>query len=299
LVKRADAAMYGAKREHQPFAFYAPDKDVHALPNLAQDVWRALERGELHLQFQPQLCSSGEGSIRGCEALVRWDHPVMGEVSASTFVPIAEKNGAIVSIGKWVLAQACAQLRLWRAQGLTELCMSVNVSLSQIRDADFERYVRQVLADNGLPPRCLELEFSETETLLFRDSDTQHISVLSALGVRIAIDDFGISFSSLSRLHTLAISSLKINSQFVRDLSSSHDARVISNCMLAIGKAMGIDVIAQGVESAEQARILSDQGCELMQGHFSGHPMAADALLALLQASARRAALPGPKAEGH
>lgn len=294
LLEHADAAMYGAKRAGMDFAFYDASTDPHVQPDLERDMWTAQERGELQLQFQPQLRASPGADIRGCEALVRWVHPVLGDIPASVFVPMAERNGAIVPIGKWVMAQACAQLRQWRALGLCDLSMSVNVSLRQIRDGGFADHVRQLLLENQVPPTCLELEFSETETLLFRDSDTEHISVLSALGVRIAIDDFGISFSSLSRLRTLAISSLKINSQFVRELASSEDARGISNCMLAIGKVMGIEVIAQGVESAEQAHILEAQGCRVMQGHFAGHPMTADALLQRLCPPTLQPILPTP-----
>jgi diguanylate cyclase (GGDEF)-like protein/PAS domain S-box-containing protein len=292
LLERADAAMFGAKRAGLNFAHYDASSDRHARPDLERDLWTAQERGELLLQFQPQLRAPAGATIRGCEALIRWVHPSLGEIPATTFVPMAERNGAIVPIGKWVLAQACSQLQEWRALGLLDLSMSVNVSLRQIRDAGFAAHVRLLLEENNLPPSCLELEFSETETLLFRESDTEHISVLSALGVRISIDDFGVSFSSLSRLRSLSISSLKINSQFVRDLTSSEDARGISNCMLAIGKAMGIEVIAQGVESAEQARILEEQGCQVMQGHFAGHPMTADALLQRLR---QQGGQPGPE----
>ena len=159
--------------------------------------------------------------------------------------------------------------------------MSVNISLRQIRDPGFESHVHRVLTQNALPPELLELELSESDTLQFRESDTQHIAMLSSLGVRISIDDFGSSFASLSRLNALSIRSLKINSQFVQNLVGSADARVISNCMLAIGKVMGIEVIAQGVESADQARILSGQGCKVVQGFYAGHPMRADALLEL------------------
>ena len=291
LLRHADAAMYGAKRSHSGFRFYDAQRDLHAKPRLEADIWHAVELGQLRLEFQPQLRSAGLGAIRGCEALVRWSHPVLGEVPADTFIHIAEDNGAIVPIGNWVLEQACAQLQAWHAQGTSELSMAVNISLRQIRDPGFEGHVREALRRQSVAPEWLELELSESETLQFRDSDTQHIAMLSGLGVRISIDDFGSSFSSLARLRALSIRSLKINSQFVRHLSNSADARVISNCMLAMGKVMGIEVIAQGVETADQARILSGQGCKVMQGFYAGRPMSGDALLALAR---RRNALADP-----
>ncbi len=289
LVRHADAAMYGAKRRQQRFSYYSAARDLHAQPRLETDIWKAIEQDQLRLLYQPQLRSAGLGAIRGCEALVRWQHPLLGAVPADTFIPIAEENGAIVQIGNWVLEQACAQLRLWREAGVLDLSMSVNISVRQIRDPGFEAHVHQVLTQNGLPPEMLELELSETETLQFRDSDTQHIALLGSLGVRISIDDFGSSFSSLSRLNALSIRSLKINSQFVQNLAGSADARVISNCMLAIGKVLGIEVIAQGVENADQARILAGQGCKVMQGYYAGRPMPAHDLLVLAR---KRNALP-------
>ena len=289
LVRNAEAAMYEARRRNLSFARYDVDHDLHARPNLEHDIWKALERGELHLQFQPQLQTVGARSIRGCEALLRWEHTYLGNVPAFTLVAIGERNGAIVSIGKWVLNQACAHLRQWRAEGLPDLLVSVNVSLRQLRDENFETVVRQALTENALPASALELEFSEAETLLCQDSDVQRIGALRALGVGIAIDDFGISFSSLSRLHSLSISSLKINPKLVHDLVGSGDARATTQCLLAMGRAMGIEMIAQGVENADQAQILAGQGLHLIQGYFAARPMSPIALLGLVRKAASMA----------
>ena len=281
LLTRADDAMYAAKRFNLQFSYFDSGQNRRTDPNLEFDIWHALERNELHLLYQPQVRAGGAGGLRGCEVLIRWDHPTRGAIGTPTFIPIAEKNGAIVGIGKWVIAQACHQLQQWLAQGLRDFVLSVNVSLRQLRDPGFAVFVQQVLHDTGVPPSSLELEFSETDTLLFRNDDQRHIKALRDLGVGMAIDDFGISFSSLSRLNSLSISGLKINSQFVQELSHSEDAKAISRCLVAIGEALDIDVIAQGVESADQALLLSSQGCQVIQGFYAGQPMAADELLAM------------------
>jgi diguanylate cyclase (GGDEF)-like protein len=278
LLKHADAAMYGAKRFGTQFSFYETGSETPTF-NLGFEIWQALERNEMHLVYQPQVRSVAQGRLRGCEALLRWNHSTLGEISPSTFIPIAEKNGAIVLLGSWVLLTACKQLRQWQSQGVNDFTMSVNVSLRQLRDPNFVTYLSGILAESGIASEYLELELSETESLLYQDEDRLHIEAVRKLGVKIAIDDFGVAFSSLAKLHSLSISSLKINPQFVKDLAESADARAISNCMVAIGVAMGIEVIAEGVESAEQLAVLSAQGCHVTQGYWTGHPMLAAELL--------------------
>ena len=281
LLTRADDAMYAAKRFNLQFSYFDAGQNRRAEPNLEFEIWHALERNELRLLYQPQVRSGSLTRLRGCEVLVRWDHPTRGAIGTPTFIPIAEKNGAIVGIGKWVITQACRQLQQWSRHGLTDFVMSVNVSLRQLRDPGFAAFVQKVLQDTGVPANSLELEFSETDTQLFRSEDQRHIKALRDLGVGVAIDDFGISFSSLSRLSSLSISGLKINSQFVQDLSKSDDAKAISRCLVAIGEALNIEVIAQGVESADQALLLSSQGCRVIQGFYAGQPMSPDDLLAM------------------
>lgn len=285
LLQRADAAMYGSKRFGIPFCYYDAGINEVVLPNLEFDLWQALERGEISLVYQPQVCSDEGRSLRGVEALMRWTHPVLGDVEPSHFITLAEHSGAIVPLGQWVLATACAQLREWREQGLPTFTLSVNISLRQLRHPGFLSTVRQALAANQLEACDLEMEFSETQAMLFMQSDTAHVQALRQLGVRIAIDDYGISFSSLSRLNFLTISSFKLNPQCVQDLTTSSDARAISNCMINISKAMGIEVIAQGVETAEQASVLEQQGCRVLQGFYTGAPVHAAALRELLGAA--------------
>lgn len=285
LMQQADAAMYGAKRFGMPFCFYDLGMSEGGGPNLEFDLWQALERQEISMVYQPQVHNNQGQALRGCEALMRWKHPLLGDVDPALFIALAERSGAIVPLGNWALREVCRQLRLWREQGMPELTLSLNLSLRQLHHPQFLGEVRRALQDNGLDARLLEMELSENQALMFVPSDAAHIQALRGLGVRIAIDDYGISFSSLSRLNFLSISSFKISAQCVRDLTTSADARAISSCMIAISRAMGIEVIAQGVETEEQASLLAEQGCHVIQGFYSGHALLPEALLALARST--------------
>ncbi len=278
LLQRADAAMYSAKRFGIPLCHYDANMGAADKPNLERDLWLALERQEISLVYQPQVRSHTQPSLRGCEALMRWQHAKVGEVEPHVFIEMAERSGFIVALGNWALEHVCEQMRAWREQGMPELTLSLNVSLRQLRDPDFAACVRRALETHGVAPHLLEMELSETQAISFVESDTSHIQVLRDMGVRISIDDYGISFSSLSRLNFLSISSFKINPRCVQDLAHSADARAISNCMIAIGRAMGIEVIALGVETEAQAHILAEQGCHVIQGFYASHPVSADSL---------------------
>lgn len=284
LLQCADAAMYGAKRFGIPFCYFDVGMDDAGRPNLELELWQAVERGEISLVYQPQVNSDATHTLRGVEALMRWNHPILGDVDPIQFIGMAERSGAIVPLGYWALYHACAQLRSWREQALPAFTLSLNISLRQLRHPDFFEQVQQALALNQLQAGQLEMELSETQAMLFVQSDTHHVRTLRQLGVRIAIDDYGISFSSLSRLNLLSISSFKLNQQCVQDLTNSADARAISNCMISIGKAMGIEVIAQGVETAAQAQLLKQQGCQVLQGFYTGAPLSAEALADMLKA---------------
>ena len=278
LMRNADAAMYGAKRFGTQFSFFDTGAAKSLGPNLAFDLWHALERNELSLVYQPQISLDENGAIRGYEALLRWQHPQLGEVQPSVFIPVAEKTGAIVPIGKWVLATACGQLVSWIQQGRKPLSVSVNISLQQLRAPDFIAYVREQVFVHQIDPGQLELELSETQAQLYLNEDTRRIQALREMGVRIAIKDFGVAFGTLSRLSALSISSLKIDPKLVAGLAVSADARAISNCMVAVGLALNIDVIAEGVESTQQLQILREQRCPVVQGFLTGSPMPPDSL---------------------
>jgi diguanylate cyclase (GGDEF)-like protein/PAS domain S-box-containing protein len=278
LLKHADQAMYAAKRlGGSHFCFHEIRGSSNAVANLGHDLWQALERKEMHLMYQPQVTASG--ALRGCEALLRWTHATLGAVPPLTFVPLAEANGAILPLGDWVLDSACRQLKRFQDAGLRDLTMAVNVSARQLNDPDFSSRVCQILLATGIAPHTLELEVTESEALQCESDGQQRLQSLRALGVKIAIDDFGIGFSSLSRLQMLPIDRLKIDQSFVRELATSFNARAISQCFVSLGLAMGLEVVAEGVETSEQHQVLTDQGCHLIQGYFTGRPMSAEALL--------------------
>ena len=285
LLKHADRAMYAAKRlGGSHFCLHEGRGGSNAVANLGHDLWQALARNEMHLVYQPQV--TGSGTLRGCEALLRWTHPTMGTVSPLTFVPLAEANGAILPLGDWVLDSACRQLKRFQEAGQHGMTMAVNVSARQLNDPDFPNRVCQILLATGIVPHALELEVTESEALRCESDGQQSLQPLRALGVKIAIDDFGIGFSSLSRLQMLPIDRLKIDQSFVRDLATSFNARAISQCFVSLGLAMGLEVVAEGVETSEQHQVLSGQGCHLIQGYFTGRPMSAQALLDQFKAAA-------------
>ena len=281
LLRHADIAMYAAKRGggNGYFLFESAMAVTHAADSLSlgAEIWHALERQELHLVYQPQVAVAGSHPLTGCEALLRWRHPLLGDIAPDRFIPIAEANGAILPIGAWILERACAQLHSWTAQGLDSLTMSVNVSPRQLRSPDFCARLVTLLHDTGIAPGALALEITESEIMMHQEDDECSLLPLRQAGIKLAIDDFGTGYSSLSRLKHLPIGELKIDRSFVHDLETSKDAQAITACIAAMGQAMGLQVIAKGVETLEQFQILATQGCHQIQGDLVGPPMAAEA----------------------
>jgi diguanylate cyclase (GGDEF)-like protein/PAS domain S-box-containing protein len=296
LLKHADLAMYAAK-EAGGNHFCLFESAIGAPPSaekitLGSEIWHALERQELYLVYQPQVASNGQTTLLGCEALLRWRHPTLGEIAPDRFIPLAEKNGAIVAIGDWVLKNACQQLQTWKAQGLDHITLSVNVSPRQLRNNALEATLASVLKETGIIPARLELEVTESEVMKHHEAEACPLGPLRALGVKIAIDDFGTGYSSLSRLKHLPIDRLKIDQSFVRDLETDSGAQAISSCIVGMGVAMGLEVIAEGVETLEQLQQLHAQGCHLIQGYLIGRPMRPDVFLEWALGRARS----GPRA---
>lgn len=280
LIRNADAAMYQAKqRGGNQVGFLGSDAVTRSRPTLGLDVWGAAERGEMRVVYQPQVHAAEPNRLRGCEALLRWQHPVHGSIEPDVFISAAENNGAILPLGLWVLTAACRQARAWQDAGLKGLVMSVNVSYRQVQDTAFAGTVRTVLAQTGLSPTLLELEITETATGMLEAEHFEQLQSLRQLGVKIAIDDFGIGYSSLKRLSTLRADTLKIDREFTRDIAVSREALALCQCVLSIGHALGMEVIAEGIEESAQADVLARQGCELLQGYHISRPLEADALL--------------------
>ncbi|MCC6609444.1 MAG: EAL domain-containing protein [Burkholderiales bacterium] len=243
-------------------------------PAIEGALARALDKKELELHYQPQV-DAASGRIAGAEALLRWRHPALGPVAPAEFIRVAERTGKIVPIGEWVVREACRQSRAWRASGLPPLRIAVNVSSRQLEDPNFVRIVEAGLADGDLAPELLELEITETDFSEYSPTVLQTLARLGERGVKIAIDDFGIGYSSLDRIKKLPVSRIKIDQSFVHDLLSHRRSGAIAAAIISLGEALHLDVTAEGVESEAQYRSLLEKGCGEMQGYFFGRPMSA------------------------
>ncbi len=287
LCKAADSAMYRAKeRGRGTYDFYTPDITERVQEQLSLDsaLRRALERDELRLAFQP-LFSAGERRLVGIETLLRWQHPERGLLGPDLFIPVAEHSTLINEIGTWVIDRACAQQAAWIAQGLTPVRLAINVSGRQILHDHLVEAVSASLSRHGLAGRggCIELEL--TESVLQRvDPSVSVLHSLKALGVGVAIDDFGTGYSSLSRIKHLPIDALKIDRLFVRNLPDDANSRAIVGAVVSMSHALGLRVVAEGVETPEQLAFLSAAGCDELQGFLLGRPQSAADMTALLAA---------------
>ena len=274
LIRDADAAMYRAKdRGRARYEVFDEGMRGRAIERLRMenDLRRALERDQLRLEYQP-VVSLMNFSIIGVEALLRWRHPDRGEIPPSEFIPIAEENGLIEPIGRWVLENACRQAAQWYAArpDSAPLAMSVNLSAVQVARRTLPDVVRAALSSTGLDPACLSLEI--TETVMVRDADglTEILQALKALGVRLVLDDFGTGYSSLSYLTRLPLDVLKVDRSFVDGLGNEPRDTAITETIIAMSRALSLDVVAEGVETSEQVHELSRLGCTAAQGfHFS------------------------------
>ena len=294
LMQNADIAMYRAKEEGKNnLQFYSAAMSRNSFERLALEssLRRALERGDFQLHYQPKI-NLRSGQIAGLEALLRWVHPELGMVAPAKFIALAEETGLIVAIGKWVLQTACRQLAAWQNQGLLHISMAINLSPRQFQDANLLQDIKSVLADTGVSAGLLELEI--TESMLMHDLDKAMLILtdLRAMGVRIAIDDFGTGYSSFSNLKRFPIDTIKVDRSFIRGLPTSAENRGITEAILAMGKALNLNVIAEGVETKEQADYLRTRGCNEFQGfYFSKAVPASEAATILgvqLTAPARR-----------
>lgn len=285
LLRHADLAMYFAKRGAAgSFAFFDRAMNAAALHRLTIETQlrNALIGAELSLHYQP-LFELKSGLVSSLEVLLRWDNPELGSVPPVEFIPVAEATGLILPISDWVLRQACAQARAWVEDGLEFGRIAVNISPKQFTRRDFTQVIRAVLAETGLEARRLELEI--TESLLMSDEALAQVVLqeLRGLGVSVAIDDFGTGYSSFSRLKSLPLDRLKIDSSFLDNLAPDSDDRSITAAIIAMAKSLGLDVVAEGVEAFEQLAYLQEQDCSHAQGYLFSRPLPAPDMRELMQ----------------
>ena len=289
LLQKAEQTMTLAKtRSRNRYQFYiaSVDSEMRRRRELEKDLREALNRNQFYLVYQPQI-SYRDHRVVGVEALIRWQHPEHGLVPPDLFIPLAEQNGTIIAIGEWVLDQACRQLREWHDQGFSDLRMAVNLSTVQLHHAELPRVVNNLLQMYRLPPRSLELEVTETGLMEDISTAAQHLLSLRRSGALIAIDDFGTGYSSLSYLKSLPLDKIKIDKSFVQDLLDDDDDATIVRAIIQLGKSLGMQVIAEGVETVEQEAYIISEGCHEGQGYHYSKPLPARELAAYLKQAQR------------
>jgi diguanylate cyclase (GGDEF)-like protein/PAS domain S-box-containing protein len=286
LLSRADVALYRAKSEgRQTYRFFsaAMDQEVSERVNMIAELREALVANQFFLVYQPQV-ELNTGRIIGLEALIRWRHPKHGILGAGVFIPAAEHSGLIIAIGKWVLAEACLQTRRWLDEGVAVPCVAVNLSALHFKSVqELENDIDEVLEANKLPPWVLEVELTETTMMETTRAEDSVVARLRERGVRIAIDDFGTGYSSLAYLRRYPVDCIKLDREFIINLVTDQNDAAITKVALGLARLLQIDVIAEGVETREQAELLKSWGCRAAQGFYFARPMPADDVVVLLR----------------
>lgn len=288
LIRHADAALYhGKKSGGNIYSYFSPDMTAAAVERLMTKsrLKRAFERDELLVHYQPKY-DLETGEVFGAEALVRWELPERGVILPSDFIPIAEETHLIIEIGDWVLDKVCEDFRCWQRSVSSPGRVSVNLSLKQLRQANFTHRIRSILRSYEVSPTSLELEITETTLMEDPERTIKLLNQLYALGLHLAIDDFGTGYSSLSALQQFPINTLKIDKSFVRDVANNPDDATIVSTIVQMGRNLNMDVVAEGVETEDQLNILQELGCTYVQGLLFGHPMSSDDYLELLLSQA-------------
>ncbi|MBK9445057.1 MAG: EAL domain-containing protein [Betaproteobacteria bacterium] len=288
LMKSADTAMYTAKsRGRNNFQFFSPEMNVAATRffQMEQRLRQAVERDEFVLHYQPQVDVS-VGRVCGLEALVRWKNPEGGLTPPADFISVAEETGLIIALGEWVLREACRQLREWYDAGWPQVTVAVNLSPRQFQQKNLVAQVRRILDETGVPPQSLELEITESSLMHSVEEAMAQVQALADMGVQLAIDDFGTGYSSLAYLKRFPVSRLKIDRSFVRDLCEDREDAAIVASIIGLAKTLGLEVVAEGVETAAQLAALRGEGCQLCQGYLFSKPRPAEEVAAIFAAGA-------------
>ncbi|MEK7851666.1 MAG: EAL domain-containing protein [Deltaproteobacteria bacterium] len=278
LTKNADTAMYKAKEVgRNNYQFFTQEMNDRVFERLSMEnnLRLAIEREEFILYYQPQA-DLKTGRLIGAEALIRWQHPDMGLILPARFIHIAEDSGLIVPIGEWVLRTACRQNREWQKAGLSAVPISVNLSAVQFRESDFLETVARAVKDTEIDPHSLELELTERAIMQDVESAVVIMRQMKEMGFKLAIDDFGTGYSSLSYLKRFPIDRLKIDQSFIRDINTDPDDAAITLAVISMAHSLGLKVIAEGVETAEQLAFLKEHGCDEIQGYYFGKSLPSD-----------------------
>jgi diguanylate cyclase (GGDEF)-like protein len=284
LTKNADLAMYLAKEDGKNnFRFYTKGVKTPSIERLMLEtsLRHALERDQFSLHYQPKV-DLFTGQITGVEALLRWMHPTLGLLPPMQFIPLAEETGLIVPIGRWVLKEACAQNMAWQSQGLHAVSMAVNISPRQFVDENLLSDIDDALVRSGMPPALLQLEVTESMVMQNIQRATKLLDEVQSRGIRLAIDDFGTGYSSMSLMKQFPIDTIKIDRSFVRDLPDDSEDKAIAQAIISMGKALGMTVVAEGVENAEQETFLRNLACDEMQGFLFSKPVTPEEIASLL-----------------
>ncbi len=288
LITNADAAMYQVKQSgRNGFQLFTPEMSTFFPDRLAleRDLRKALERCELELHYQPKV-DVINGGTTGMEALVRWRHPQRGLILPNDFIPLAEETGIIVPLGQWVLREACRQNKAWQALGLPPLRVAVNISAAQLRHDDLADQIALALRDTGLDAKYLEIEITESVVMQNASAAVATLDRLSQMGIHLAVDDFGTGYSSLSYLNRFPINTLKIDSSFIRDLSSDHNDALIVRAIITLAHSLHLQVVAEGVEHDAQLGFLRSFGSDQYQGYLHSKPLPAAEFEGLLRRGA-------------
>jgi EAL domain-containing protein (putative c-di-GMP-specific phosphodiesterase class I) len=287
LLRRAEVAMYFAKERRLGLAFYDPAQDRHSVQrlSLAGDLHRAVEAGALSLAYQPKL-DLGTGRVRQVEALLRWDHPRLGAVAPAEFIPIAEQTGLIRKITEWVLRAALEQASEWQRQGLP-LTVAVNISALDLHDRELPSRLRALLDETGVPAERLALEITESTVMAEPEIARRLLDEVTAMGTTVCVDDFGTGYSSLAQLQRLPVQELKVDKSFVIEMTRSKDLAQIVRSTIELGHNLGLQVVAEGVETRETLEALRAMGCDMAQGFHVSAPLGAADLAAWLRSPAK------------
>ena len=286
LLKNADAAMYKAKDEgRNNYKFYTDDMTIRAYNRitLETELRQAVMNREFEVYYQPQV-NMEDASLIGMEALVRWNHPTKGLISPALFIPLAEETGLIIEIDKQVTLDAMYQFAQWLEDGYQVGVLSVNLSMMQLNHEDFLNFVQESLVKSKLSTKYLMFEVTETQVMKNPENAIVMLQQLKDLGIRLAVDDFGTGHSSLSYLKQLPIDKLKIDQSFTRDVLIDEDDAELTRAIISIAKSLRLEVIAEGVETEEQANFLIENGCKEAQGYFYYKPQSAQEITKILKA---------------